>query len=369
MSFYRRPLPPEQVAFAGPEGRRLFREALAEGHMEGWFALAEQFHTQSEPAFCGLGTLVVALNALAIDPGRAWKGPWRWYGEEMLDCCVSLETVKRTGLTLDQVACLARCNGARATVTRASDTDVAAFRKMLDDITADPAAGVLAVGYSRRLLGQTGDGHYSPIGGYHAARDLALVLDVARFKYPPHWVPVPTLFTAMRAVDPDTGRARGWLHLARGAHVRPSFLRITSVPDAWDEVLHALGEAVRAALTSARPASPSEVAHVILGALPSTFTDALVLQSGPELEPAHAAHVAEIRQALAATPLRALVPDDLAAMTLFVLPAGCLDALPPEPRRAFEALRDPAALAPALADEVLSLRLQVADLMAHYCAA
>ena len=33
---------------------------------------------QDEPAFCGLGTLVTALNALAVDPGRIWKGVRRF---------------------------------------------------------------------------------------------------------------------------------------------------------------------------------------------------------------------------------------------------------------------------------------------------
>ena len=39
---------------------------------------------------------------------------------------------------------------------------------------------VMIVSYSRKALGQTGDGHYSPIGGYHSATDQVLVLDVAR---------------------------------------------------------------------------------------------------------------------------------------------------------------------------------------------
>jgi len=82
--------------------------------MENYFLLAAQYRTQSEPAFCGLGTLTMALNALSIDPGRVWKGPWRWFSEEMLDCCTSLETVKKQGITLSQFVCLARCNGAQA---------------------------------------------------------------------------------------------------------------------------------------------------------------------------------------------------------------------------------------------------------------
>ena len=59
--------------------------------MECYFKLAEQFRTQDEPAFCGLTTLVMVLNSLSVDPGRVWKGPWRWYHENMLDCCVPLQ--------------------------------------------------------------------------------------------------------------------------------------------------------------------------------------------------------------------------------------------------------------------------------------
>lgn len=45
----------------------------------------------------------MVLNTLAIDPRRAWKGPWRVFHEEMLDCCHPLERVQREGITLQQV--------------------------------------------------------------------------------------------------------------------------------------------------------------------------------------------------------------------------------------------------------------------------
>ena len=51
-----------------------------------------------------------------------------------------------------------------------------------------------------------GDGHFSPIGGYHPDSDLVLILDTARFKYPPHWVKLATLCESMKALDPQTGR-------------------------------------------------------------------------------------------------------------------------------------------------------------------
>lgn len=41
---------------------------------------------------------------------------------------------------------------------------------------------VLVVSYSRQAMRQTGDGHFSPVGGYDAASNMVLVLDVARFK-------------------------------------------------------------------------------------------------------------------------------------------------------------------------------------------
>ena len=84
MSFYRRPLPSHLIAFASPEGRQLFSECLQAGGLENYFVLSEQFITQSEPAYCGLTTLTMMLNTLAVDPQRNWKGPWRWYTEEQV---------------------------------------------------------------------------------------------------------------------------------------------------------------------------------------------------------------------------------------------------------------------------------------------
>lgn len=54
--------------------KKLFTEALDNGNMEGFFKLIPHFQTQSEPAYCGLATLAMVLNALAIDPCRKWKG-------------------------------------------------------------------------------------------------------------------------------------------------------------------------------------------------------------------------------------------------------------------------------------------------------
>lgn len=208
----------------------MFREALANQTLGAFFRLIEQFRTQDEPAFCGLSTLTMALNALNVDPGQTWKGPWRWYHESMLNCCEPIAAVKEQGITWPKFVCLARCNGVHVDAHRArgDDGNLALFRSFVQeaacqDIGAhneedEAALRVLLVSYSRRVFNQTGDGHYSPIGGYHKGKDgreHVLILDVARFKYPPHWVPLEDMYESMKREDKDTGMPRGFVMLSR----------------------------------------------------------------------------------------------------------------------------------------------------------
>ena len=53
-------------------------------------------------------TLAMCLNALHVDPGRPWKGPWRWYSEELLDSCTSLQASKQAGIDFEEFTHLAR---------------------------------------------------------------------------------------------------------------------------------------------------------------------------------------------------------------------------------------------------------------------
>ena len=205
--------------------------------------------TQSEPAYCGISTLVLVLNAFAVDPQRTWKGPWRWYEERMLNCCIDLEDIKTTGITMREFQCLAHCQGLSVDLHYADDyhpSDAAAddtssptttreaqlqkFRQAIqltcvdqdlendcnDDCNRDDSQelsleNALVVSYDRKILGQTGSGHFSPLAAYDPISDSVLILDLARFKYGPHWVPVPLMFDAMCTKDPATGKSRGYL--------------------------------------------------------------------------------------------------------------------------------------------------------------
>lgn len=280
----------------------MFAQALAQGFMDGYFKLAEQFRTQDKPRYCGISTLTMVLNALCIDPKRVWKAPWRWYHESMLDCCCkSLEDVRKHGITFDELVCVAKCNNLKVrarrplfrkeetngefalslqnnyqqkpispprkrpylhsrtfhnnsdspenslqrlspsqtfekrhalvlkehfsdpVLTECEDREIACptfqdvfqsvetFRKDILRCCRTVEGPVMAVSYSRKEFLQTGDGHFSCIGGYHPATDMCLILDTARYKYPPHWVKVDALYEAMCRVDSDTNATRGWV--------------------------------------------------------------------------------------------------------------------------------------------------------------
>jgi hypothetical protein len=49
------------------------------------------------------------------------------------------------------------------------------------------------------------------VAAYDAVTDRFLILDVTRGKYPLAWVPASRLFSAMQAVDSDSGLSRGFV--------------------------------------------------------------------------------------------------------------------------------------------------------------
>jgi hypothetical protein len=70
----------------------------------------------------------------------------------------------------------------------------------------------MLVNYQRASLGQQALAHISPLAAYHAVTDRLLVLDVARYKYPPVWVPIERLWRAMNTVaDKTSGKTRGFV--------------------------------------------------------------------------------------------------------------------------------------------------------------
>ncbi len=355
-TLYRRPLPSEAVAFSSRDGLEVFGEALSTGGLDGYFPLAEQFHTQSDPAFCGLGSLVMGLNALGIDPGRLWKGPWRWFSEELLDCCVPLAEVRKRGLDIDELACLARCNGADVQLVRGDANNLAAFRAAI--ASAAGGDGVLVLSYDRSALGQTGSGHFSPIGGYHLARDLALILDVARFKYPPHWMSVERLWQATHPIDSATGKARGWLVFRPRAQGIALGFSIRCDGESWQ------GLAERLSAVVANLGSATDLASLAQNIVPLVSHLELRVPNAP----AHREAVTSAQNALRELPLHRRVAEAIGveraeAVTLLMLAIDGI--LTPMQRAILKLLTRDETDHAALAGELSNVRAQLTALWKH----
>jgi len=136
-----------------------------------FWILTEQFINQSEPAYCGITTLVMVLNAMSVDPGVRWRGGWRYYGNEdvLLDrCCFSAERVRRIGINMEEFSMLGKCHGLsiemRRPVQQCEKWDVCNVEALRDDLRAimtdNTNNSVLVVSFSRPHLDQTGEGHF-----------------------------------------------------------------------------------------------------------------------------------------------------------------------------------------------------------------
>jgi len=164
---------------------------------------------------------------LQIDPRRKWKSIWRWYTDELLDNCFYKNGFERAGSTLEEFVYLAECNGATATIVRPNGS-IRQFEKFVQSLerecTGERQASeknfndeipkeLMAISYSREAVGQFGGGHFSPVAALDKETNSALMLETARYKYPPHWIPVELIFQAMLPIDSVTGKSRGYIVL------------------------------------------------------------------------------------------------------------------------------------------------------------
>lgn len=229
-------LPGNLLDYRSQESHIRLVRCLTNGTASTFLSLSSCYKTQSSTAYCGLATLAIALNSLQIDPSRVWKTKERWYTEHLLGTCRPLDLVEEIGIPMEVFRCLALQNEADCEMTRPSDDnkDYIQFQKAVsfscvtdhsdkiiktDIHQPENHESIICVAYDRYTLGMQGlspgKGHYSPIAAYDKETESVLILDVARYKYPPHWVPVQLLFRAMLPVDPETGKSRGYFIMSR----------------------------------------------------------------------------------------------------------------------------------------------------------
>ena len=205
------PLPPQLVALDSDEGQKFLLESSAR---RSYFALAGTFLTQKTQSFCGVASSVMVLNAMPVQaPVSAGYAPFRAFTEDNIFEAAAPMTpqfVANGGLTIEQLQSLLEANRVEARARPASESSLEAFRAEASQALAAPAHHVL-IDFYRSELGQDFGAHWSPLAAYHAGSDRFLVLDVARFRYPPYWARAADLWKAMDTRDLDSGKTRGYV--------------------------------------------------------------------------------------------------------------------------------------------------------------
>ncbi|MFN9530433.1 MAG: phytochelatin synthase family protein [Cyanobacteriota bacterium] len=213
------PAAQQLIPFADPAGQDL--RILASGQGD-YGPLAQWFETQANLASCGVASAVMVLNSLAVEaPPVQGYGSYRFWTQAKAFSIpgsrgfVRAEVVAQEGMTLAQLqGWLAQHPQLVVERFHADRLSLAQWRALLRRSLKDPQDRLL-VNYNRSAMGQAGEGHISPVAAYDPHSDRTLILDVARYRYPPVWVSADILWHAMRTTDSSSGRSRGLLLIRR----------------------------------------------------------------------------------------------------------------------------------------------------------
>lgn len=209
----------DPVYLPTPMGAERFGRSAVNTSVLRVFSYAE---TERHQTFCGPTSLAIVMNSLgANDPTPPSLFPYHLATQDAVftpanQAVKSYEEVDKSGLTLDQLAKFATNLKLSASAIHAADLPAADMRTRLIAAIGRPDTRVI-VNFDRASLGQEGTGHFSPLVAYDPASDLFLILDVARYKYPPSWVTSKDLDISMRTMDHTSGLSRGVLIVTRSA--------------------------------------------------------------------------------------------------------------------------------------------------------
>lgn len=182
-------------------------------YQQGWEAQINQ-------AYCGVASCMAAMNSLR---GRIslpqdpvfFPFPWATQLTLIENECVrehlyDIDKMEHRfwGLGLDMATTLLNCNlqgrGYRASAYPVDPKNVTTskIRSVFQAALKDEDTR-LVINYDRGGIaqGQMGHGHFSPIGAYNSEKDAFLIMDVAKYKYPPVWVPTAELLGGIASLD------------------------------------------------------------------------------------------------------------------------------------------------------------------------
>ena len=179
-----------------------------------YWQLIPSFSTQVTQSYCSVASAVTVLNAMPIqkpvDPAYA---PYAYFTQQNffspeVASVISAETVLKIGMTREEMAEVMSRQGVEARSIAGDTLDEKSLRELLQKTLREDGQFVLA-NYLRGKLNQVGGGHWSALGAYDEQSDSVLILDVAKYKYPPVWVGIGTLREALATLDTTSNKSRG----------------------------------------------------------------------------------------------------------------------------------------------------------------
>lgn len=186
-----------------------------------FFKLQEGWDAQWNQAFCAVAASAALLNSLVgltdlpMDPSY---DPYPYATQDnMFNECTNANVIHRNetfdgifvepyGLGMDQtkemISCHLSSDSWSVEAYHVDPTLISIEEMRRDLLTAlmSPVSRVM-INFDRSSVHQHGDGHWSPIGSYSYANDAFLVMDVAKYKYPPAWIPATMLYQSLSTLD------------------------------------------------------------------------------------------------------------------------------------------------------------------------
>lgn len=202
---------PDVVYWNSSQGKVLRARIPADAD---YWQLAPVFVAQQTQSYCAVASAVTVLNAMPlkrpVDPTYA---PYAYFTQRnffspAVSKIIDAETVLKQGMTRDEMARTLATYGINTRSIAGDSLDDDSLRTLLRKTLGDDGQFVLA-NYLRQSLGQVGGGHWSVLAAYDAQSDRVLILDVAKYKYPPAWIHIDDLRQAIDTLDTTSGKPRG----------------------------------------------------------------------------------------------------------------------------------------------------------------
>lgn len=189
-------------------------------YTDDFFLLSQFFVTQKTLTFCSIASAVMVLNALDIPkPFSQTYHPFHIFTQRNVLTpevrkVIDIKSLHKSGLTLNEFSKLVRVFPVKIQIFHAKELTFHRFQKKIIKALQKHNTFVV-VNFDRTPLYGAGGGHFSPLGAYNKKTHRFLLLDVARFKYPPVWIKAQDLWHAVNTIDSASHQTRGLAIISR----------------------------------------------------------------------------------------------------------------------------------------------------------